>query len=67
MSERAKEYKLPNGCFIRVGGKVRVPSEHLNLIPTEDWDKFGLDIIEGEQSFGSEVIQRTLKVEATND
>lgn len=55
----ATPYKLPNGCSILPGGRVRIPKEHLNLIPAGDWEAFGLDIVEGDQSFGSEVIQRT--------
>lgn len=57
-SSRPTPYKLPNGCWIEPGSRVRVPKDHINLIPIEDWDAYGLDIVEGEQSFGSELIQR---------
>lgn len=51
-----EEYKLPNGCTLRPGCKVRIPSDQLTQIPEEDWERFNLELVEGEQSPYSEVV-----------
>jgi len=52
-----KPYKLPNGGLLRPGCRVRVPAEHIWLIPEEDIRKYGLTLGERYSPY-SEVIER---------
>lgn len=54
----SKPYKLPNGCVIHPGCRVRVPAEHIWLIPNSDVQKYGLDLDHNAYSPTSEVIIR---------
>ena len=50
-------YKLPNGCDLYPGGRVRMPAEHIWLIPEEDIETYDLTLGDNYSPY-SEVIQR---------
>lgn len=50
------EYKLPNGCIITPGGRIRIPRKQIALIPEVDREKYGLFLDDNAWSAGSEVV-----------
>lgn len=50
-------YRLPNGCDLYPGGRIRVPAEHIWLIPEADIEQYGLTLGD-DYSSGSEVVER---------
>lgn len=52
------DYILPNGSILRPGGRVRVPADVIWKIPEADVEKYGIELEDGSQSPGSEVLVR---------
>lgn len=53
-------YKLPNGCVLEAGGRIRVPWELVLKISSEDIDEYNIDIEHGDSSPASDVLCRPL-------
>ena len=50
-------YKLPNGCWLYKGGRVRVPKDDIWSIPLAVIESLGLELEDESASPGSEVVR----------
>lgn len=55
---RIADYLLPNGVVLAPGGRVRVPKDLIWQIPEDEIDAYGIELEQGSESPGSEVLFR---------
>lgn len=53
-----EDYRLPNGCLLQAGGRVRIPREHLWHIPEADVEAYDIRLDLNAYSPDSEVVWR---------